>query len=108
MVAVFCELGHDVRVLGLPASGRATSGRLVGGVRRMVPATVCELASVGCNGAECLDVWPEIGRYQPDFLYKRHACNDVAALAAAASADVPAVLEVNCLLSGADALRRGR
>jgi glycosyltransferase involved in cell wall biosynthesis len=98
MVSAFRALGHEVRVLGLAASGTARPG-LIGGVRRLLPAAAYELASAGCNPAEYLTVQREAARFRPDFVYKRHARNDVGALAAARALAIPSVLEVNCLFS---------
>ena len=52
------------------------------------------------NLVEYFEVRRAIRRFQPAFVYKRHARNDVAALWAARHAGVPAVLEVNCLFTG--------
>lgn len=101
MVRAFRDLGHDVRVHGLAASNPARTG-LISSVRGMLPGTVYELASAGCNLAEYVSVRREITRYRPDFVYKRHGRNDVAALAAARSRRIPTVLEVNCLFSSTE------
>ena len=101
MVGAFRALGHDVEVLGLAASGNTTARRgWIGRFRTAMPAFLFELATLAGNLVEYVEVRRAIGRLRPDFVYKRHARNDVAALLAARHAGVPSVLEVNCLFTG--------
>jgi glycosyltransferase involved in cell wall biosynthesis len=100
MVAAFRELGHDVHMLGLAASGNLTARRgWIGRLREAMPAFLFELAALAGNLVEYVEVRRAILRLRPDFLYKRHARNDVAALLAARRANIPSVLEVNCLFT---------
>lgn len=102
MVAAFRDLGHDVRVMGLTSeAARGSQGGALTRVRNALPGPVHELAGAACNAAEYVAVRRAIDQMRPDLLYKRHARNDVAALEAARSRDVPAALEVNCLYSTA-------
>jgi glycosyltransferase involved in cell wall biosynthesis len=101
MIAAFRELGHDVEVLGLAASGNTAARRgWIAWLRDAAPGFVFELASIAGNMVEYLQVRRALADRRPDFLYTRHARNDVGALAAARHAGVPAVLEVNCLFTG--------
>jgi glycosyltransferase involved in cell wall biosynthesis len=101
MVRAFRELGHEVHVIGLAASGETAARRSwIARVRSLVPAVVFEAASMAGNAVEYFEVRRAIRTLAPAFLYKRHARNDVAALWAARRAGVPAVLEVNCLFTG--------
>ena len=106
MVAAFRELGHDVRVIGLGVGKAASEGpSLVSRLRHRLPEAANELAGFALNAVERRSVTRVIDDYRPDFMYKRHARNDVAALAAARSRQVPSVLEVNCLYSSPSYLR---
>ena len=101
MVSAFRALGHDVEVIGL-ASGAPNDGRrggLIGRARALLPAPAYEIAAAASNVLEYRTVQRAIAKFRPDFVYKRHARNDTAALAAAHDADIPSVLEVNCLYS---------
>ena len=100
MVDAFRALGHEVRVMGVAAGG-ATSPTSTAAARlkQAMPAPLMELATFAVNAPEYVATLAEIRRFRPDLLYKRHARFDVAALAAARQAGVPAVLEVNCLFS---------
>ena len=101
MVRAFRELGHEVHVIGLAASGESAARRSwIARVRSRVPAVLFEAASMAGNVVEYFEVRRAIRTLAPAFLYKRHARNDVAALWAARRAGVPAVLEVNCLFTG--------
>ena len=100
MVDAFRALGHEVRVIGVAAGGAASPGSSVAArVKQAMPAPLLELATLAVNLPEYTATLKEIKRFRPDLLYKRHARFDVAALAAARRAGVPAVLEVNCLFS---------
>ena len=100
MVDAFRALGHEVRVIGVAAGGTASpASSLAARVKRAVPRPLLELATLVVNVPEYVATLKEIRRFEPDLLYKRHARFDVAALAAARHAAVPAVLEVNCLFS---------
>jgi glycosyltransferase involved in cell wall biosynthesis len=100
MVSAFRSLGHEVRVAGLavPAAA-APHGGAIRRIRRALPGPFYELGSVACNALEYRAVRRALTDFRPDFLYKRHARSDVAALAAARHRGVQAVLEVNCLYS---------
>jgi glycosyltransferase involved in cell wall biosynthesis len=101
MVRAFRDLGHEVHVIGLAASGGAAARRTwISRVRALLPSLVFEAASMAGNVVEYFEVRRAIRELAPAFLYKRHARNDVAALWAARRAGVPAVLEVNCLFTG--------
>jgi glycosyltransferase involved in cell wall biosynthesis len=102
MVAAFRGLGHDVHVRGL-ASSHASDGhsKTLEQVKAMLPSAAFEGVSVLSNVVEYLDVRRAIRALRPDFLYKRHARHDIGALEAARASGVPAVLEVNCLFTGA-------
>ena len=100
MVSAFRDLGHSVRVLGLASpSSTSDAGGVLARIRRALPGPAHELAGVACNAAEEPAVRRAIDEFQPDFLYKRHARNDVAALTVARSRGVATALEVNCLFS---------
>ena len=101
MVSAFRALGHEVEVIGL-ASGAPNDGRrggVIGRLRGLLPEPAYEIAAAACNLLEYRTIRSAIAQFRPDFIYKRHARNDTAALAAAHDADVPSVLEVNCLYS---------
>jgi glycosyltransferase involved in cell wall biosynthesis len=101
MVRAFQELGHDVHVIGLAASGASSARRSwIARVRELAPSFVFEIGSMAGNVVEYFEVRRAIRTLAPAFLYKRHARNDVAALWAARRAGIPAVLEVNCLFTG--------
>jgi len=103
MVSAFRGLGHDVEVLGLAGAGAGTGGGgLLGPIRRVLPRAAYELASAACNVLEFRDVGQAVRRCRPDLLYKRHARNDVAALAIARRRGIASALEVNCLYSSPD------
>lgn len=105
MVSAFRDLGHSVRVLGLTSpSASGERGRLAR-MRHLLPGPAHELAAVACNAAEGPAVRRAIDEFRPDFMYKRHARNDMAALAAARSRGVASALEVNCLFSSPGYLR---
>jgi glycosyltransferase involved in cell wall biosynthesis len=100
MVSAFRGLGHSVEVLGLSQPRSDDGGRgLLHRVRRRLPGPVHELAALGCNAGEAVAVRRAIARFRPDFMYKRHARNDISALAVARSRGVRTALEVNCLFS---------
>lgn len=100
MVEAFRTLGHEVRVVGVAAGGAASPGSSVAArVKRSMPSPLLELATLAVNAPEYAATRAEIARFRPDLLYKRHGRFDVAAIAAARRAGVPAVLEVNCLFS---------
>jgi glycosyltransferase involved in cell wall biosynthesis len=101
VVSAFRELGHEVRVLGLAADGGSRSG-VAARLRHASPSWSYELASVAANVAEYASIRREAASFHPDFLYKRHARNDVGALSAARALGIPSVLEVNCLFTDAD------
>ena len=98
MVAALRALGHEVRVLGL-AAGAGAKRSVLGRFRRALPAWSYELASAAANAAEYTALRHEARAFRPDFLYKRHARNDVGALSAARTLGIPSVLEVNCLFT---------
>jgi glycosyltransferase involved in cell wall biosynthesis len=85
--------------MGLAPNADAGERGIVGRVRRLLPGPAYELASVACNGLEYEAVRRVVADFRPDLLYKRHARNDVAALAIAARRGITTVLEVNCLYS---------
>ena len=100
MVDAFRALGHEVRVVGVAAGGAGSPASSVAArVKRSMPTALLELATLAVNAPEYAATVREIARFRPDLLYKRHGRFDVAALAAARRAGVPAVLEVNCLFS---------
>ena len=99
MVSAFRGLGHDVRVMGLAPNADVGERGVIGRVRRLLPAPAYELASVACNALEYEAVRKTVADFRPDLLYKRHARNDVAALALARKRGIKTVLEVNCLYS---------
>ena len=102
MVSAFRNLGHEVHVCGLAGSEK-DAGRqgLVHRLKQLLPRAAFEVASVSSNVVDYLDVRRTIRNFHPDFLYKRHARLDVGALMAARHAGIPAVLEINCLFTGA-------
>ena len=100
MVDAFRALGHEVRVVGMAAGGASSPGTsMAARVKQLLPAPLLELAALAVNAPEYAATLREIAQFKPDLLYKRHARFDVAALAAAARAGIPSVLEVNCLFS---------
>jgi glycosyltransferase involved in cell wall biosynthesis len=100
MVKAFRSLGHEVHVQAFAGpNGSATQG-LARRLKAGLPTVAFELASVGSNAAEYLNVRRRIRTIRPDFLYKRHARFDLGALRAARDAGIPTVLEVNCLFTG--------
>ena len=100
MVAALRGLGHEVHVVGLAAADSAGARRdWIERLRSRLPQFLFELASVASNGVEYFGVRRALRAYRPDFVYKRHARHDVAALLAARRAGVPSVLEVNCLFT---------
>lgn len=100
MVSAFRALAHEVRVAGLiPAADRGRRHLAVERVKSVLPRVAFEIASLGVNVVEYVQVRREIERFRPHLLYKRHSRFDVAALAAARHLNVPSVLEVNCLFT---------
>jgi glycosyltransferase involved in cell wall biosynthesis len=100
MVSAFRGLGHDVRVTGVaPVDVNTRRQAIVDRVRRALPGPAYELATVAWNTLEYRSLRRTIAEFKPDLLYKRHARNDIAALAAARDTGVPSVLEINCLYS---------
>jgi glycosyltransferase involved in cell wall biosynthesis len=97
MVDAFRRLGHEVHVASL--AGAARGGRLIDCARSALPRAVAELASLGVNVPEYLQVRRQLEVFDADLLYKRHARHDIAALAAARRCKIPAVLEVNALFT---------
>ena len=96
MVRAFRALGHEVRVIGLAAASDGRH-RAIDKVRSLLPRGAFEIASMASNAPDYVETRTAMARFRPDLLYKRHARNDVAALAAARRLRVPSVLEVNCL-----------
>jgi glycosyltransferase involved in cell wall biosynthesis len=102
MVNALRQAGHDVHVHGFAASGNVPSRRTwIDTFRRLVPRALFELAAIGGNAVEYLQMRRDIRRFRPHLLYKRHGRNDVGALLAAAHEGVPAAVEINCLYTGA-------
>jgi glycosyltransferase involved in cell wall biosynthesis len=102
MVAGFKSLGHEVHVYGLATvDGRPARHGLVHRLKRILPSAVFELASIASNVPDALHMRRAVRANRPHFLYKRHARYDVGALYAARHAGIPAVLEINCLFTGA-------
>ena len=101
MVRAFRHLAHDVRVLGLAADDAPPARRAwIARTRDRLPKVAFEAASVATNVVDYIQTSRAIRDFRPDFLYKRHARNDVGAASAARHAGVPVVLEVNCLFTG--------
>jgi len=101
MVRAFRGLGHEVHVCGLAESnGTMAPHGIAHRLKSRLPSSAFELASVGSNVVEYLDIRRSIRRIRPDFMYKRHARFDVGAIRAARDERVPLVLEVNCLFAG--------
>jgi len=100
MVSAFRGLGHEVRVMGVaPVDVTTRTPGIVDRVRHVLPRPAYELATVAWNTLEYRSLRRTMAEFKPDLLYKRHARNDIAALAAARDSSVPSVLEVNCLYS---------
>ena len=100
MIDAFRSLGHEVRLIGAaPAMARDGKPGKLSRIRRLLPAFVVELVAIAANVSDYLAVKRAIRGFNPDLVYKRHGRFDVAAMAVAARAKVPAVLEVNCLFS---------
>jgi glycosyltransferase involved in cell wall biosynthesis len=100
MVEAFSALGHEVLALGVPPHEHVSSRRgMAQAVRDILPQAVFEVSSIALNGFDYLDVRRQIRRFRPNLLYKRHAKLDIGALAAAAHAGIPSVLEVNSLFT---------
>lgn len=96
MVSAFRALGHHVRVIGLAAASEGRH-RAIDKVRSLLPRAAFEIASMASNVPDYVETRRAMARFRPCLLYKRHARNDVAALAAARRLRIPSVLEVNCL-----------
>ncbi len=100
MVDAFTAMGHEVRVRGLAARPQDLRRRRTArAMRAMLPRWTFELVSAALNAAEYFEVTREIRLFAPDFIYKRHARFDVAALLAARDAGIPSVLELNALFT---------
>ncbi len=101
MIRAFEAIGYHVTPLSPAASAR--SGGEVATIpalaRRVLAGRLFELAAAGYSISESRRGRRLMRDLRPDFLYKRHALNDVGMLSAARSAGVPSVLEVNVLYS---------
>jgi hypothetical protein len=99
MIEAFRSNGHEVVVRAM-AHG---SGRGAGHegfwkrLKAMLPGGAFELAAAGSSAMDYVTFGRALRHHRPDFVYKRHALNDVGVVLAARHHRVPLVLEVNRL-----------
>jgi len=67
--------------------------------KAMLPGALFELAAAAAGVVDYVTFSRALNRHRPDFVYKRHALNDVGVILAARHHRVPLVLEVNRLYS---------
>jgi glycosyltransferase involved in cell wall biosynthesis len=99
MVEAFRAHGHDVVVHAM-AHGEGRGSGHQGVWKRLkasLPKGVFELAAAGSSVLDYVSFGLALRRHRPDFVYKRHALNDVGAVLAARHHRVPVLLEVNRL-----------
>jgi glycosyltransferase involved in cell wall biosynthesis len=101
MIEAFRAHGHEVFVHALAhGEGRGSGHQGVWKrLKRSIPRGVFEIAAAVSSVMDYVSFGRALRRHRPDFVYKRHALNDVGALLAARHHRVPVLLEVNRLYS---------
>jgi len=99
MIEAFRANGHEVVVRAMAhGSGRGTGHQgFLKRLKALLPKGVFELAAVGSSVVDYVTFGRALRRHRPDFVYKRHALNDVGVALAARHHRVPLILEVNRL-----------
>jgi hypothetical protein len=99
MIEAFRAHGHDVFVHALAhGEGRGSGHRGVWKrLKCSIPKGAFEIAAAVSSILDYVSFGRALRRYRPDFVYKRHALNDVGAVLAARHYRVPVLLEVNRL-----------
>ncbi len=99
MIEAFRANGHEVVVRAMAhGSGRGAGHQGVWKqLKAMLPSGAFELAAAGSSAMDYVTFGRALRRHRPDFVYKRHALNDVGVILAARHHRIPLVLEVNRL-----------
>jgi len=99
MIEAFRSHGHQVIVHAMAhGEGRGTGHQGIWKrLKASLPGCVFEMAAAASSIVECVTFTRALRKHRPDFVYKRHALNDVGALLAARYQRVPTLLEVNRL-----------
>lgn len=100
MVEALRTLGHDVRVTGPTGEPKAHAVRhqsALGGIARLIPESVYEVAEIGYNAVARAALSSEVRRFRPDVIYDRYNTYSTAAVATARAHRIPVVLEVNTI-----------
>ncbi|RPI56956.1 MAG: glycosyltransferase family 1 protein [Acidobacteria bacterium] len=107
MIEAFRANGHEVVVRAMAhGSGRGAGHQgFLKQLKAMLPAGAFELAAVGSSVMDYVTFGRALRRHRPDFVYKRHALNDVGVALAARHHRVPLILEVNRLYAAAQHTR---
>jgi glycosyltransferase involved in cell wall biosynthesis len=99
MIEAFRAQGHHVIVQAMAHGVGRGSGHqgIWKRLKASIPRGVFEIAAAASSMMDYVSFGRALRKHRPDFVYKRHALNDVGALAAARHHRVPVVLEVNRL-----------
>jgi glycosyltransferase involved in cell wall biosynthesis len=107
MIEAFRANGHEV-VVSAMAHGNGRGAGHQGAWKRlkaMLPRSAFELAATGSSAMDYVTFGQLLRRHKPDFVYKRHALNDVGVVLAARHHRVPLFLEVNRLYTSEEHTR---
>ncbi len=99
MIEAFRAEGHEVIVQAM-AHGESRGSGHEGFFKRLkasLPKGVFELAAAASSIVDYLTFGRALRKHRPDFVYKRHALNDVGVVLASRHHGVPLLLEVNRL-----------
>jgi len=99
MIEAFRAEGHEVIVQAM-AHGESRGSGHEGFFKRLkasLPKGVFELAAAASSIVDYVTFGRALRKHRPDFVYKRHALNDVGVVLAARHHGVPLLLEVNRL-----------
>ena len=101
MVEAFRANGHEVVVCAkVHPNARGTGDEgFWKRLKTLLPGVMFELAAAAASFVDYVTFSRELTRHRPDFVYKRHALNDVGITLAARHHRIPLVLEVNRLYS---------
>ncbi len=99
MIEAFRANGHEVLVCAKvhPNAGGTGDQGFWKRLKTLLPGGLFELAAAGSSVIDYVTFSRALRRHRPDFVYKRHALNDVGVILAARHQRVPLVLEVNRL-----------
>ncbi len=105
IVEALRSAGHEVRVSALVGDSAglgesaATSQRRWSRIRRFIPDSLYEIAEIAYNVVGRLKLEQAIREFHPDAIYDRYNTYSTAAVTAAKSHRIPAILEVNAPLA---------